>query len=101
MDFSPYLPWIAQALGGLAVGNVIGGLTRGGGGVVGRSIAGVIGGLAAGQVLPSVAQAGEILAAVYGLMDGDHGRQLGDLIVGAGGGGALGLMGGLIVRPRA
>ena len=100
MDMSAYLPLIVQALGGLAASNIAGALTRGGGGVLGRSIIGIIGGLAAGQGLPQVAQADGALDAVYGLAQGDVGQHLGNLIVGASGGGVLGLIAGLVLRPR-
>ena len=100
MDISAYLPLLLQALGGLVAGNILGGLTRGGGGAVGRSIAGIVGGLAAGQGLPHLDQAKPVLDMVYGLMQGDTGQRLGDLIVGAGGGGVLGLISGLLIRPR-
>ncbi len=100
MDISAYLPLIVQALGGLAAGNIAGALTRGGGGVLGRSIIGIIGGLAAGQGLSQVDQAQGALDAVYSLAQGDVGQHLGNLIVGAGGGGVLGLVAGLVLRPR-
>lgn len=98
MDLTTYLPYIVQAVGGLIGGNVIGGLTGGGGGVVGRSIAGVIGGLAAGQGLPHVEAAQPVVSSLYGLMQGDMGQHVGNLIVGAGGGGILGLVSGLLIR---
>lgn len=100
MDISAYLPLIVQALGGLAAGNITGALTRGGGGVLGRSIAGIIGGLAAGQGIGQVAGAEGLLEAVYGFAQGDVGQHIGNLIVGAGGGGLLGLIAGLVLRPR-
>jgi len=100
MDMSAYLPLIVQAIGGLAAGNITGALTRGGGGVLGRSIIGIIGGLAAGQGAPQIAQAEGLLEAVYSLAQGDVGQHIGNLIVGAGGGGLLGLIGGLVLRPR-
>lgn len=95
-----YLPIILQALGGLVGANVIGGLTRGGGGVFGRSLAGVVGGVAAGQGLPSVTEAQPLIEAVSTLLQGENGARLGDVIIGAGGGGVLGLVTGLLVRPR-
>lgn len=95
-----YLPLILQALGGVVGGNVIAGLTRGGGGVWGRTLAGVIGGLAAGQGLPQVEQAQPLLEAVYSLLQAPNGQHLGNLIVGASGGGLLGLVTGMLVRPR-
>lgn len=100
MDYSVYIPFVLQALGGLVAGNILGGLTGGGGGALGRSIAGVIGGLAAGQGLPQVDQAQGVLDAVYGLVQGEGGRHLGDFIVGGAGGGVLGLIAGLILRPK-
>lgn len=95
-----YLPLILQALGGVVGGNVVAGLTRGGGGVLGRTLAGIVGGLAAGQGLANVEQAQPALDAVYALLQGPNGQHLGDLIVGASGGGILGLITGMLVRPR-
>jgi hypothetical protein len=99
MDMAMILPIIVQALGGVAGGNILGALTRGGGGPLGRTIAGVIGGLAAGQGLPQVAP--DLVATLSTLLSGDAGARLGELIVGAGGGGVLGLITGLLVRPKA
>lgn len=95
-----YLPLILQALGGVVGGNIVAGLTRGGGGVWGRTLAGLLGGLAAGQGAVYVEQAQPVVAAVSGLIEGPNGQHLGNLIVGAMGGGVLGLIAGLVVRPR-
>lgn len=100
MDLTTYLPIIVQAFGGLIAGNILGALTRGGGGALGRSLAGLVGGVAAGQGLPQIAQAQDALAMVYGLAGGDIGQHVGNLIVGGAGGGLLGLVGGLVLRPR-
>ncbi len=95
-----YIPLIVQALGGVIGGNVIGGLTRGGGGVLIRSIVGALGGVGAAQGLPQLEQAQPVLTAIYSLVQGEAGQHLGNLIIGAGGGGLLGLISGLLVRPR-
>lgn len=98
MDMTTILPLIVQALGGIIGGNILGALTRGGGGALGRTVAGAIGGLAAGQGLPQVAPGA--VATLSGLIGGEAGAHLGNLIIGAGGGGVLGLVTGLLVRPQ-
>ena len=96
---APYLPYIVQAVGGIVGGNILGALTRGGGGVVGRTIIGAIGGVAAGYGLPMAAPG--LQDTLSTLISGENGVHLGNLIVGAGGGGILGLVSGLLIRPRA
>lgn len=98
MDMAMILPLIVQALGGIVGGNILGALTRGGGGALGRTVAGAIGGLAAGQGLPQVAP--EVVETLSSLLSGEAGAHLGNFIVGAGGGGILGLVTGLLVRPK-
>lgn len=92
--------YIVQALGGIVGGNILGGLLRGGGGVVGRTILGAIGGLGLGYASTQAPQVADIAANWQGLMDGDPGVHLGNLITGSIGGGVLGLIGGLLIRPR-
>lgn len=98
MDMTTYLPYVVQAVGGIVGGNILGGLTRGGGGVMGRSILGAIGGLAAGYGLPMVST--DLQGTLSTLIEGENGVHLGNLIEGAAGGGILGLVGGLLLRPR-
>src|SRR5215470_17244472 len=102
MDMQTMLPYVVQAVGGLVGGNIIGGLTRGGGGVVGRTIIGAIGGVAAGYCTGHVDAVSHITS-MYGSLLGDgtqNSMYLSNLITGAGGGGILGLVGGLLIRPR-
>jgi hypothetical protein len=99
MDMATILPYAVQAIGGVVGGNILGALTRGGGGVVGRTIIGAIGGVAAGYAAPMVLPA-DISNTIFHLIDGDNGAHLGNLIEGAVGGGVLGLVGGLLIRPR-
>lgn len=100
MEMSELMPYIVQAIGGLVGGNIIGALTRGGGGVIGRTIIGAIGGVAAGYGAP-MALPSDLLNTLYSLIDGENGAHLGNLIVGASGGGILGLVTGLLIRPSA
>ena len=100
MDMATYLPYVVQALGGILGGNILGALTRGGGGVMGRTIIGAVGGLAAGWAAANVPAVGNIAAMWGGLLgDGDaNSGHLANLITGAGGGGVLGLVSGLLIR---
>jgi len=95
------LAYIAQAVGGAVTGNILGALTRGGGGIVGRTLIGAIGGVAAGFAGGNVEAVGNITQTWSGLIDGDNGVHLANLITGGAGGGILGLIGGLLIRPRA
>lgn len=98
MDMATILPYVVQAIGGIVGGNILGALTRGGGGVMGRSIIGAIGGVGAGYAAPMVSP--DIVNTLSTLIDGPNGAHLGNLITGAVGGGVLGLVGGLLIRPR-
>lgn len=100
------LPYVVSAVGGAIGGNILGVLTRGGGGVVGRSLIGAIGGAALAFV---ASPDGANVAAVsditknWGALLGDgnaNNVHLSNLITGASGGGVLGLVGGLLLRPR-
>ena len=93
-----YLPYIVQAIGGIVGGNILGALTRGGGGVMGRTIIGAIGGVAAGFGLPMVSA--DLPNTLNTLISGENGVHLGNFITGAAGGGVLGLVSGLLIRPR-
>lgn len=100
MDTAMILPYVVQAIGGAVGGNILGALTRGGGGVIGRSVIGAIGGLAAGYGASHVDAVGNITQMWSGLISGENGVHLSNLITGAAGGGILGLIGGLLIRPR-
>jgi hypothetical protein len=100
MDIATLLPLIVQALGGAIGGNVLGGITRGGGGLMGRTIVGALGGLAAGYAGGNVEAVGNITSMWSGLIEGENGAHLANLITGAGGGGIIGLISGLLIRPR-
>lgn len=100
MELAELMPFIVQAIGGAVGGNILGALTRGGGGIVGRTIIGAIGGVGAGYGAPMAVPA-DMLDSLYSLIDGENGVHLGNAIVGAGGGGVLGLIAGLLIRPRA
>jgi hypothetical protein len=101
MDMATILPFAVQALGGAVGGNILGALTRGGGGVVGRTIIGAIGGVGAAFGADAVPAVGGITAMWSALIEGENGAHLSNLITGAGGGGILGLVGGLLIRPKA
>ncbi|MEQ1709184.1 MAG: hypothetical protein ABL864_12725 [Terricaulis sp.] len=100
MDLVTILPYAVQALGGAVGGNILGALTRGGGGVAGRSIIGALGGIAAGFAGGNVEAVSNITTMWSGLIEGENGGHLSNLITGAAGGGILGLVGGLLIRPR-
>ena len=100
MDMATILPFAVQALGGAVGGNLLGALTRGGGGLLGRTVIGAIGGLAAGYAGANVEAVGNITSMWSGLIEGENGAHLANLITGAGGGGLLGLVGGLALRQR-
>jgi hypothetical protein len=102
MDMATILPFIVQAIGGAVGGNILGALTRGGGGIVGRTIIGAIGGIAAGYAAGNVGAVGGVTAMWADLMpsDPDMSANLYHLITGAAGGGILGLIGGLLIRQR-
>ena len=101
MDMATILPFVVQALGGAIGGNILGALTRGGGGMMGRTLIGAIGGLAAGYAGGNVEAVGNITSMWSGLVEGENGVHLSNLITGAAGGGILGLIGGLLIRSRA
>lgn len=100
MDTATILPYVVQAIGGAVGGNILGALTRGGGGVVGRTVIGAVGGLAAGWAGGNVEAVGNITSMWSGLIEGENGAHLANLITGAAGGGVLGLVSGLLIRPR-
>jgi hypothetical protein len=97
--------YVVLAIGGIVAGNIIGGLTRGGGGVVGRTIFGAIGGLALGWAAGPdghVEMISNVAANWSNLMPAnpEPSKYLGYLITGGIGGAVLGLIAGLLVRPR-
>lgn len=100
MDMTTLLPLLVQAAGGIIGGNVLGAITRGGGGVLGRTILGAVGGLGAAYAAGNVEAVGGIASMWSGLIEGENGVHLANLITGASGGGVLGLLGGLLIRPR-
>ncbi|HVK79431.1 MAG TPA: hypothetical protein VM915_02355 [Verrucomicrobiae bacterium] len=100
MDMATILPFAVQALGGAVGGNILGALTRGGGGLLGRTIIGAIGGLAAGYAGGNVEAFGNVTSMWSNLIEGENGAHLANLITGAAGGGLLGLIGGLLIRQR-
>jgi hypothetical protein len=89
-----------QAVGGAIGGNILGAVTRGGGGLVGRTVIGAIGGVAAGYAGANVEAIGNITSMWSGLIDGENGEHLKNLITGTVGGGILGLIGGLLIRSK-
>jgi len=100
MELATILPFIVQAVGGAVGGNIVGALTRGGGGVVGRTVIGAIGGIAAGYASGNLEAVGNITSMWSNLIDGENGVHLANLITGAVGGAILGLISGLLIRPR-
>lgn len=104
MDMATLMPWIVTAVGGALGGNILGALTRGGGGIAGRTIIGALGGVGLGYVasMPSMEMVHGITANWANLMPNDAtmSGNIANLITGAIGGGVLGLVGGLLIRPR-
>lgn len=100
MDMATLLPFIVQALGGAIGGNITGALTRGGGGLLGRTLIGAIAGLATGYAGGNVEAVGNITALWSNLIEGENGAHLANLITGAAGGGGVGLVSGLLIRQR-
>ena len=100
MEITELTPYLMQAVGGLIGGNLVGALTRGGGGLIGRTLLGAIGGVAAGYGAPSVLSA-DLMTSLSTLIEGENGVHLGNALVGASGGGVVGLITGLLIRPRA
>ncbi|MCR6646291.1 MAG: hypothetical protein NVV62_18150 [Terricaulis sp.] len=95
-----FLPYLVQALGGAVGGNIFGAITRGGGGVVGRTLLGAIGGVGLAFTAGQVEAIGNLTATWGNLLEGENGAHLANLITGAAGGGVVGLITGLLIRPR-
>lgn len=100
MELATILPYLVQALGGAIGGNILGAVTRGGGGVVGRTVIGALGGVGLAFGAEQVEALGNVTAMWSGLIEGENGVHLANLITGAAGGGVLGLIAGLLIRPR-
>lgn len=100
MELATILPYVLQALGGAVGGNILGALTRGGGGIAGRTLIGALGGVGLAYASTAVPAIGNVTAMWGGLIDGENGAHLANLITGAAGGGVLGLIGGLLIRSR-
>lgn len=100
MDMATILPWLVLAVGGAVAGNILGAVTRGGGGIGGRSIIGAIGGVAAGYAAMNVPAVSDVAANWGGLIEGENAAHLANFITGAIGGAILGLVGGLLIRSN-
>ena len=100
MDLATLLPYIALALGGAVGGNVLGAITRGGGGIAGRTIIGAIGGVALGWASGNVEAVGGVTTMWSNLIDGENAAHVSNLISGLVGGSVLGLLGGLLIRQQ-
>lgn len=100
MDWTTILPYAVQAIGGAVGGNILGAVTRGGGGLLGRTLIGAVGGVAAGWAGGNVEAVSGVTAMWSNLIDGENGVHLANLITGAAGGGILGLVGGLLIRSK-
>lgn len=95
--------YIVAAIGGAVGGNILGALTRGGGGLVGRTLIGAIGGAGLAYTASATGLNVEMVSTITNMVptfiEGENGVHLSNLIKGAGGGGILGLVGGLLIRP--
>jgi hypothetical protein len=89
-----------QAIVGAVLSNIVGALTRGGGGLVGRTITGVVGGGAATYASKNMNAVYNLTSTWGHLIAGNSGVVLGNVITGAVGGAILGIIGGLLIRPR-
>ncbi|MBY0564229.1 MAG: hypothetical protein K2P58_08585 [Hyphomonadaceae bacterium] len=100
MEIAAITPFIAQALGGALGGNITGMITRGGGGVVGRTLIGAIAGIGAAYAAQMFPAAGGVVANWANLApdDAQLSAILADSITGAAGGGLVGLVTGLLIR---
>lgn len=101
MDTTTLTPYLLQALGGAVGGNILGAITRGGGGLVGRTVFGAIGGVAAGYGATQLDAIQNVTQLWSNLIEGENGVRLSQLLTGAAGGGVLGFITGLLIRSRA
>ena len=94
------LAYVVQAIGGAVASNVLGAVTRGGGGIAGRTIVGALGGVAAGFGASNVEAVGNIAGNWSNLMPDDAtlSGHIANAVTGAAGGGILGLVSGLLWR---
>ncbi len=106
MDLATILPYVVQAVGGAVGGNILGVLLRGGGGLPGRTLIGAIGGVALGYLASADGANVEAIRGVTqnwaNLMPDDQAlsAHIANAITGAAGGGAVGLISGLLIRSR-
>ncbi len=100
MEIDTLLPFIVQAVGGVIGGNILGAVTRGGGGLIGRTLIGALAGLGAGYGVDQAPQLASIAQNWSGLLEPPNGEHLSNLITGAAGGGIVGVVTGLLIRPR-
>ncbi len=100
MEVAEILPWVVLAVGGAVGGNILGALTRGGGGTAGRTIIGAVGGVAAGYAAMTVPAVQGVAANWSALIEGENAVHLANLISGGIGGAILGLIGGLLIRSH-
>lgn len=100
MEMAEVLPWVVLAAGGALGGNILGALTRGGGGIGGRTIIGAIGGVAAGYAAMNVPAVAGVAENWNALIEGENAVHLANAITGAIGGAVLGLVGGLLIRSH-
>ncbi|MBC7767180.1 MAG: hypothetical protein H7124_00155 [Phycisphaerales bacterium] len=100
------LAYVVQAVGGAIAGNILGAVTRGGGGIAGRTIIGAIGGVALGYIASpdgaNVAAVSGVAANWANLMPDDAtlSGHISNAVTGGIGGAVLGLIGGLLIRER-
>ncbi len=102
MDITTLMPFIAQAIGGALGGNITGALTRGGGGLIGRTIIGAIAGVGTAYAAQAFPALGSVTGVWSELMPSDPAMSanIANAITGGAGGGIVGLVAGLLIRPR-
>lgn len=100
METTALTPFVLQALGGAIGGNITGLITRGGGGLVGRTLIGAVAGVCAVYLEQSFPAVQSAAASWSNLAPGD--TELSSLIAkgvsGVLGGGLVGLVAGLLIR---
>jgi len=100
MEWISQTPFVAEALAGISAAHVTAALTRGGRGVLTRTLAGLVGGVGVVQGLPLIGALLPTLEIVYSAAPGAAGHVLGDLALGGAGGALAGLIVGLLWPAR-
>lgn len=100
METAALIPFIVQAFAGALGGNITGLITRGGGGLVGRTLIGAVAGLGAAYLAQSFPALADLAANWSQLAPNDPALSalLAHGVSGAIGGALVGLVAGLLIR---